>query len=134
MPASTKTAKDAAHAVGCDVSHIVKSLAFRSPDGDVVLILAAGDARVNETVLATRFGGPVRLAEPAVVRDVTGFAIGGVAPVGLATKVPVFMDEALLRHERVWAAAGTPRSVFPIAPAVLRRITAAEVLDVRGDS
>lgn len=134
MPSSTRTARDAADAVGCEVACIVKSLAFRGPDDAVVLVLAAGDARVNEDVLTHRLGGVVRLAEPDVVREATGFAIGGVAPVGLATPVPILMDQVLLRHDRVWAAAGTPRSVFPIDPRVLQRVTGADVIDVRGDS
>jgi prolyl-tRNA editing enzyme YbaK/EbsC (Cys-tRNA(Pro) deacylase) len=130
MPGSTRTAVDAATAVGCDVAQIVKSLLFSSDDGRAWLVLAAGPNRVDVGRLAERVGGPVRMADPATVRAVTGFAIGGVAPVGLAEEVPVLMDEDLLAHDVVWAAAGTPRSVFPIDPAALRDATGATVVRV----
>ncbi len=130
MPGSTRTAVDAATAVGCDVAQIVKSLLFSSADGRAWLVLAAGPNRVDTEELAAHVGGPVRMADPATVRAVTGFAIGGVAPVGLAEEVPVLMDEDLLAHDVVWAAAGTPRSVFPIAPEALRDATGATVVRV----
>jgi prolyl-tRNA editing enzyme YbaK/EbsC (Cys-tRNA(Pro) deacylase) len=128
MPGSTRTARDAAAAVGCAVGQIVKSLVFSCDDGRTVLVLASGANRVDVERLASHLGSPVSMAEPAAVRDATGFAIGGVAPVGLPDAVPVHMDEDLLRYDTVWAAAGTPRSVFPVAPAVLRDVTGATVL------
>lgn len=130
MPGSTRTAQDAAEAVGCDVAQIVKSLLFASEDGRAWLVLASGPNRVDPGLLQARTGSPVTMADPATVREVTGFAIGGVAPVGLASDLPVLMDEDLLGHDVVWAAAGTPKSVFPVAPDVLRRITAADVVPV----
>jgi len=131
MPDSTRTARDAAAAVGCEVSQIVKSLAFQGPGDKVLLVLAAGDSRVDEATLALHLGGEVRLADPTAVRNATGFAIGGVAPVGHTSPLPIYMDETLLLHDTVWAAAGTPRSVFPIDPQVLQRITQANVIGVR---
>jgi len=130
MPGSTRTAQDAADAVGCAVAQIVKSLLFASEDGRAWLVLASGPNRVDTDLLQERTGCSVSMADPATVREVTGFAIGGVAPVGLARDLPVVMDEDLLRHDVVWAAAGTPKSVFPVDPQVLRRISAADVVRV----
>lgn len=130
MPGSTRTAQDAADAVGCDVAQIVKSLVFASGDGRAWLVLASGPNRVDPGLLQNRTGHPLTMADPATVRELTGFAIGGVAPVGLAHDLPVLMDEDLLAHEVVWAAAGTPKSVFPVDPRVLRRISAADVVRV----
>lgn len=132
MPGSTRTAVDAANAVGCEVAQIVKSLVFASARGDVWLVLVSGTNRVDTARLEDHLGTPVGMADPSTVRSATGFAIGGVAPVGLATAVPVLMDEELLAHEVVWAAAGTPKSVFPIAPETLRHATHATVLAVCG--
>jgi prolyl-tRNA editing enzyme YbaK/EbsC (Cys-tRNA(Pro) deacylase) len=130
MPGSTRTAQDAAAAVGCEVGQIVKSLVFSCEDGGVVLVLASGPNRVDLARLATHLGSPVSMADPATVRAATGFAIGGVAPVGLPNELPVLMDADLLRYDTVWAAAGTPRSVFPVAPDVLRDATGATVVAV----
>lgn len=130
MPGSTRTAEDAAAAIGCEVAQIVKSLLFVGADGRAHLVLASGPNRVAAARLENHLGGRATLADPATVRDVTGFAIGGVAPLGLASEVPVLMDEDLLRHDVVWAAAGTPKSVFPVAPAALRDAVRATVLQV----
>jgi prolyl-tRNA editing enzyme YbaK/EbsC (Cys-tRNA(Pro) deacylase) len=131
MPGSTRTAQDAAAAVGCEVGQIVKSLVFACEDGRTVLVLASGANRVDVERLARELGSPVSMADPGAVRETTGYAIGGVAPVGLPDDVPVLMDEDLLRFDTVWAAAGTPRSVFPVASDVLRDVTGATVLAVR---
>jgi prolyl-tRNA editing enzyme YbaK/EbsC (Cys-tRNA(Pro) deacylase) len=130
MPGSTRTARDAAAAIGCEVAQIVKSLLFVGADGRAHLVLASGPNRVDAARLGDHLGGRAALADPATVRDVTGFAIGGVAPLGLASDVPVLMDEDLLRHDVVWAAAGTPSSVFPVSPDALRDATGATVLRV----
>ncbi len=130
MPGSTRTAVDAAAAVGCDVAQIVKSLLFAADDGRVWLVLASGPNRVDPALLELHVGSTPRLADPATVRDVTGFAIGGVAPVGLANEVPVLMDQDLLAYDVVWAAAGTPKSVFPVDPAELRDAIRATVVAV----
>lgn len=119
-PAGTRTAEDAAAAVGCDVARIVKSLVF-AVDGEPVLALVGGDARLDEARLAEVAGGEVTRADADAVRRRTGYAIGGVPPFGHATALATFVDEALLRHDTVWAAAGTPRHVFEIDPAELVR-------------
>ena len=127
MPGSTRTAHDAADAVGCEVGQICKSLVFVSDAGQVVLAVTSGSNRADAALLAELVGAPVQMADPETVRAATGYAIGGVAPVGLETDVPVFIDGDLMAYEEVWAAAGTPRSVFPIAPDDLVRATGGTV-------
>jgi prolyl-tRNA editing enzyme YbaK/EbsC (Cys-tRNA(Pro) deacylase) len=131
MPESTRTATDAAAAVGCAVAQIVKSLVFRSVVSDEpVLVLVSGADRVDEALLAEVVGEAVEQATGKFVRERTGYAIGGVPPVGHAQPVVTYLDEHLLDHPLVWAAAGTPRAVFSIAPAELVRITSARVVAV----
>jgi prolyl-tRNA editing enzyme YbaK/EbsC (Cys-tRNA(Pro) deacylase) len=117
---STHTAVQAAAVVGCPLGAIVKSLVFRGAEsGDVVLVLVAGDNRASEGLVAAEVGEPVERADADFVRSVTGYAIGGIPPVGHASPVRTVIDEDLLRFEAVWAAAGTPRAVFPVAPGAL---------------
>jgi prolyl-tRNA editing enzyme YbaK/EbsC (Cys-tRNA(Pro) deacylase) len=123
---SARTAEDAAVAVNAEVGQIVKSLVF-SAAGRPVLALVSGANRLDTSRLAEVAGGPVERADAAAVRDTTGYAIGGVPPVGHPSPIPVFCDRDLLRHDVVWAAAGTPHHVFPIAPEDLVRITGATV-------
>jgi prolyl-tRNA editing enzyme YbaK/EbsC (Cys-tRNA(Pro) deacylase) len=113
FPEGTRTAADAATAIGCEVAQIVKSLVFSRGD-DAVLVLCSGANTVDEVSLA------VAKADAAFVREASGFAIGGVPPYGWRTApAETLVDEDLLVHEVVWAAAGTPRSVFPLSPAEL---------------
>ncbi len=121
-PDGTRTAADAAAAVGCEVGRIVKSLVF-TVDGEPVIALVAGDARLDEALLAAAAGGSVGRADAEVVRAATGYPIGGVPPFGHPAPLPTFVDESLLAHETVWAAAGTPRHVFEVAPADLLRLS-----------
>jgi prolyl-tRNA editing enzyme YbaK/EbsC (Cys-tRNA(Pro) deacylase) len=131
MPQSTRSAQEAAAAVGCDVAQIVKSLIFRSITGDeAVLVLVSGADRVDEARLAEVIGGQVERATADFVRARTGYAIGGVPPLGHTEPVVTLLDEHLLDHALVWAAAGTPRAVFSIDPADLLRITSAKVVAV----
>ena len=130
LPDSTRTARDAATAIGCELGQIAKSMVFADAGGGGVLVLAPGDSDVAEDLVAGLVRHSVRMATPKEVRQLTGFAIGGVAPVGHAITIPVIMDERLLTFPQVWAAAGTPRSVFGIAPADLQRITGARVAPV----
>ena len=133
MPDSTRSAADAAAALGCDVSEIVKSLIFRSVlRDDPVLVLASGADRVDETRLA-EIVGPVERATGRFVRDRTGFAIGGVPPVAHSRPLDTYLDEHLLRHDLVWAAAGTPRAVFSVDPRELVRVTSAKVVAVAAE-
>jgi prolyl-tRNA editing enzyme YbaK/EbsC (Cys-tRNA(Pro) deacylase) len=120
FPAGTRTAADAAAAIGCEVGAICKSLVFRVGD-EPLLVIASGANRVDEE----RFGA--QKADAAFVREQTGFAIGGVPPYGHARPLRTILDEDLLGYETVWAAAGTPSSVFPIAPADLVRLAGATV-------
>jgi prolyl-tRNA editing enzyme YbaK/EbsC (Cys-tRNA(Pro) deacylase) len=137
MPDSTRSAAEAAAAIGCDIAQIVKSLVFRLVERDApVLVLASGGDRVDEDRLASLVG-PVEQAQAKFVRARTGFAIGGVPPVGHLEPIETFFDEHLLDHEVVWAAAGTPRSVFSIGPRELVAITSAKVVALaapRGDA
>jgi prolyl-tRNA editing enzyme YbaK/EbsC (Cys-tRNA(Pro) deacylase) len=128
MPASTRSAADAAAAVGCEVSQIVKSLIFRSVRSDEpILVLASGANRVDEGLLAEIVQGPVERATAEFVRARTGYAIGGVPPVGHVQPIGAYLDEDLLAHPLVWAAAGSPRAVFSLTPADLVRVTGAKV-------
>jgi len=130
FPEGTKTAADAARAVGCSVDQIVKSLIFMADDV-AVLALTAGSNRVDEMKLASAAGvGSARRATPEEARAATGFAVGGTPPFGHVTWVRAFCDEDLLAHDEVWAAAGTPDSVFPLEPAVLVRVSGATVIDL----
>lgn len=130
FPEGTRTAADAAKAVGCEVDQIVKSLVFVA-GGRPVVALVSGANRLDETRLAAVAGEPVTKADAEVARTATGYAIGGVPPFGHATEVPVFMDRDLLGHGVVWAAAGRPDSVFEISPGRLRELSEAVVADLK---
>lgn len=122
FPAGTKTAADAAAAIGCDVGAIVKSLVF-TVDDEPVVALVPGDRRLDTAELARVAGGRTAArASLEAVRSATGFAAGGTPPFGYATAVRVFADNALRRHDPVWAAGGTPTTVFPISISDLDRV------------
>lgn len=130
FPQGTRTAHDAAAAVGTTLAQIVKSLVFVA-DGRPVLVLASGANRVDTAKLARAAGvQTVEKAGASVVRDVTGYAIGGVPPVAHARTLPVFIDRDLMGFDVVFAAAGTPSSVFPIEPRALQRVTAGVVIEL----
>jgi Cys-tRNA(Pro) deacylase len=130
FPAGTRTADDAAAAIGVDVAQIVKSLAFRVDDR-IVMALVSGPDRLDEAKLAAVAGGTdVARADAGAVREATGYPIGGVPPFGHRSPLPTFVDRHLLDHGEVWAAAGTPRHVFAIAPADLVRLTGAPPADL----
>src|ERR1700687_5931911 len=131
FPAGTRTAVDAARAVGCEVGQIVKSLVFVAA-GRPVVALVSGANRLDEKRLAAVAGEPVLKADAETARTATGYSIGGVPPFGHATDVPVFMDRDLLGYEVVWAAAGRPDSVFQIEPNRLRVLSGATVVDLQG--
>ena len=132
LPDSTRTAAEAAAAVGCSVGEIAKSLVFRAGEGAVVAIMS-GDHRLDTGKLGTALGQNVSRADADFVRAATGYAIGGVPPLGHATPVSVFVDADLFRFERIWAAAGSPFSVFAIEPARLRDASGAAVTDLKVD-
>jgi prolyl-tRNA editing enzyme YbaK/EbsC (Cys-tRNA(Pro) deacylase) len=126
FPASTRTAQDAATAIGTSVGQIVKSLVFLSEDTPV-LALMSGSNQLDLERLGALTGAPIRKADADVVRNATSFAIGGVPPVGFPVPMPTFIDRDLLQYDTIWAAAGTPRHVFAIAPNDLTRITGGTV-------
>lgn len=117
LPTSTRTAHDAARACGCNVSQIVKSLIFTgTKSGKLLLLLVSGAHEVDLDALAEKVGEPLSRADPKEVRARTGFAIGGVAPVGHLEPPTTYMDKTLLDYDHVWAAAGAPNAVFQIKP------------------
>jgi prolyl-tRNA editing enzyme YbaK/EbsC (Cys-tRNA(Pro) deacylase) len=130
FPQGTRTAVDAARAVGCDVGQIVKSLVFVA-GGRPVVALVSGANRLDERKLGAVAGEPVVKADAETARTATGYAIGGVPPFGHATDVPVYMDRDLIGFDVVWAAAGRPDSVFEIGPERLRELSRAEVIDLK---
>jgi prolyl-tRNA editing enzyme YbaK/EbsC (Cys-tRNA(Pro) deacylase) len=134
FPQGTRTAEDAAAAIGVEVGQIVKSLVFAISDPHPpapVLALVSGANRADEALLAEAFGGEVGRAGADDVRAWTGFSIGGIPPVGHARPVETVVDEDLLRFAVVWAAAGTPTDVFAIAPDDLVRVTNGRVVRLR---
>jgi len=131
FPDGTRTAEDAARAIGVEVGQIVKSLVF-TLDGALVMALVSGRNRLDEAKLATALGGTeVGRADAAGVREATGYAIGGVPPFGYPQLLPTANDEDLLDYDEIWAAAGTPRDVFALAPAELARCTGGTVAPLR---
>ena len=121
--ASTRTAQDAAAAIGCTVAQIAKSLIFRSASGRPVLVIASGAHRVDEDKVAARIGEGIAPADADFVREATGFAIGGVPPVGHKDQPLALVDEALLDFDEIWAAAGAPNAVFRLTPGDLLALT-----------
>ncbi len=126
---STRTAEEAAAAVNSTLGQIVKSLVFLAGE-QPVLALVSGTNRVDTEKLAAMAGGPIKRANADIAREATGFSIGGVPPVGHTTPLPTYLDRDLLQYQVVWAAAGTPNAVFPIAPDELQRIANATVVDL----
>ena len=130
FPATTRTAQDAAHQIGCSVAEIVKSLVFHA-DGAAAVVLCSGAARVDEAKLrAVLSASGIRRATADEAKSATGYAIGGVPPFAYATDIRVVIARGLLAFTSVWAAAGLPDAVFPIAPADLVRLSAATLADV----
>src|SRR6056297_2179894 len=132
FPEGTKTAADAAEAVGCDVAQIASSIAMRADDR-LVVVVTSGANRVSEAKHAGLLGlaeENVAMADAGESKAVLGWSIGGVPPFCHDADVPVYVDETLTEFETVWAAAGTPEAVFPIDPETLRELSGAEVADV----
>jgi prolyl-tRNA editing enzyme YbaK/EbsC (Cys-tRNA(Pro) deacylase) len=132
LPASTRSAVEAAQAVGCQVEQIAKSLVFKAQDSDrPVLVIASGPNRVNEGRLGEWLGEAAGKADADFVRKHTGFVIGGVPPVGHIERLLTYVDEDLLQYDTIWAAAGTPHAVFQLKPDDLVRITSGIVVCVK---
>jgi prolyl-tRNA editing enzyme YbaK/EbsC (Cys-tRNA(Pro) deacylase) len=130
FPEGTRTAEDAARAVGCELGQIVKSLVFIAA-GQAVVALVSGENRLDPDRLGRLAGEPVAKADAETTRAATGFAIGGVPPFGHASPLPVFVDRDLLRYPIVWAAAGRPDSVFAIEPTRLVAISGGQTADLK---
>jgi prolyl-tRNA editing enzyme YbaK/EbsC (Cys-tRNA(Pro) deacylase) len=132
LPASTRTAKEAAQAVGCQPGQIVKSLVFKALHSQTpLLVLASGPNRVDEQRLSELAGEPIGKADADFVRQWTGFAVGGVPPLGHKEPVAAFIDETLLEYETLWAAAGTPHAVFELTPADLQAMTDGRIVSIK---
>ncbi|WP_435153576.1 YbaK/EbsC family protein [Haladaptatus sp. DFWS20] len=132
FPEGTKTAADAAAAIGCDVAQIASSLVFDAGD-DLVVVVTSGANRMSEEKLAelrSLSESEVGMAEADEIREVVGWSIGGVPPFCHDSDLPVYLDETLTNFETVWGAAGTPKAVFPISPEKLRELSGATVADV----
>lgn len=132
MDKSTRSAADAAKAVGCTVAQIAKSLIFKRIKSDrAVLVITSGINRVDETRLSQMVSEPIEMADADFVREQTGFAIGGVPPLGHSRPLEVFVDEDLMQYDVIWAAAGTPRAVFRLTPDQLLKVTGGRVIAVK---
>jgi len=132
LPQSTRTAAEAAQAVGCEVGQIVKSIVFRAAETNrPVLVVTSGANRVSEKAIAALLGEPLAKADAEFVRQRTGFVIGGVAPVGHREPPVTFIDEDLLAYREIWAAAGTPNAVFRLTPQDLLALTGAKAVKVK---
>ncbi len=131
LPGSTRTAVEAAQAVGCEVGQIVKSLVFKTRrSSQPVLVIASGTNRVNEHVFETFLGEPLGKADADFVRQRTGFVIGGVPPLGHAEQLTTFIDQDLFQYDEIWAAAGTPHAVFRLHPQDLPRMIGGKVVRI----
>jgi prolyl-tRNA editing enzyme YbaK/EbsC (Cys-tRNA(Pro) deacylase) len=129
---TTRTASDAAALVGCHVGQIVKSLIFKgSITSKPILVLTSGANRVNEHLLSTHAGEYILRADPEFVRATTGYAIGGVPPIGHLQPMETYLDEDLMQYPSIWAAAGTPNSLFRLTPGELQKMTAGKVTKVK---
>jgi prolyl-tRNA editing enzyme YbaK/EbsC (Cys-tRNA(Pro) deacylase) len=131
LPHSTRTAEEAAQAVGVEIGQIVKSMVFRSVKRSrSVLVLTSGSNRVDENKIERWIGEPIKKADPGFVRAETGFSIGGVPPLAHKRPVFTFVDEDLLTYPELWAAAGTPNAVFRLTPMELLRLTESVAIDI----
>lgn len=129
---STRTSEDAAKAIGCTVGQIAKSLIFKGKVSEKpILIIASGPNRVNEKAVKEYIGEKLGKADAAFVLEHTGFAIGGIPPIAHKEPITTFVDEDLLKFDEIWAAAGTPNSVFKLTPKILLEITKAKVICVK---
>jgi len=132
IPQSTRTSKEAAEAVGCQVRQIAKSLVFRTKKNkEPIIIIASGSNRVDEEIIKDVIGEEIEIADADFVSETTGFVIGGVPPVGHSQKIRTFIDEDLLECDEIWAAAGTPNAVFMLVPEELLKMTEGEVVSVK---
>lgn len=129
---STRTAQEAANTIGCTVSQIAKSLIFQGKTTkNPILIIASGTNRINEKAIKEYIGEKLGKADAGFVLEHTGFAIGGIPPIGHKTPITTFIDEDLMQYEEIWAAAGTPNAVFKLTPKILAEITKGNIICVK---
>ena len=129
---STRTAKEAAQAVGCEVGQIVKSLIFKAQKSHMpILVVASGSNRVNIKKIRGIVSEPIKMADADFVRKKTGFAIGGVPPLGHVERLRTFIDEDLFEHKEIWAAAGNPHALFKLTPDDLVNMTDGQIISVK---
>ncbi len=132
LPGSTRTAQEAAQAIGVEVGQIVKSLVFKGKRSQrPILVIASGSNRVQEDKIEALISEPLGKADADFVRDHTGFVIGGVPPLGHSQAIETFIDEDLLQYDEVWAAAGTPHAVFRLDPKYLVKMTGGQVIAIK---
>ncbi len=132
LPDSTRTAVEAAQAIGCEVAQIAKSLVFRTKQSHKpVLVIASGVNRVNEKKIAGLVGEAIERPDADFVREVTGFAIGGIPPVGHTMPLETLLDEDLWQYSQIWAAGGTPRAIFELTPDELGRVTGGQRINIK---
>jgi prolyl-tRNA editing enzyme YbaK/EbsC (Cys-tRNA(Pro) deacylase) len=132
FPESTRTAQEAADAIGCTVGQIAKSLIFKGKTSQKpILIITSGANRVNEKKVKEYIGEKLGKADADFVREHTGFAIGGVPPVGHIKPITTYIDEDLMQYDEIWAAAGTPNSVFKLTPSILADMTKGRIIKVK---
>ena len=132
LPVSTRTAQEAADAIGCQSGQIAKSLVFKAKQSHKpILVIVSGANRVNEKKLKTLVGEKIKKADAEFVQEKTGFAIGGVPPVGHREPLETYIDEELLQYEEIWAAAGTPHAIFKLTPTELQKIVRGRVVSVK---
>ena len=130
FPSSTKTSAEAAREIGCTISEIAKSILFKGNSGKPVLVVASGSNRINEKKIEKELGEPIKKASADFVKETTGFSIGGVPPIGHIQKIKTFFDKDLMKYEKIWAAAGTPNSVFSANPKELVKIANGKIIDI----
>jgi len=132
LPDSTRTAQEAANAIGCSVGQIVKSLVFKGKTSqNPILVVASGTNRVNEKAVKEYIGEELEKADAKFVTEHTGFVIGGVPPVGHKTPLITYIDEDLMQYDEIWAAAGTPNAVFKLTPKILAEITKGRIINIK---
>lgn len=132
LSASTHTAQDAANTIGCEIAQIIKSLVFTTKEGKKpILVLASGINRVNEKAIEKEVGEKIEKADADFIREITGFAIGGVPPVGHKQEIETFIDSDLLNYKELWAAAGTPNAVFKLNTADLEQLIKGKVISIK---
>ncbi len=132
LPDSTRTSKEAANALGCNLNQIAKSIVFKGKKSEeIILVIACGSNRINEKKVSALLGEPIKKASADFIKEKTGFIIGGVPPIGYNIQLKIYLDEELLNLKEIWASAGGSFSIFKLTPPFLKEITNAEFVDIK---